>query len=415
VDAPAGLYVSQQDFEREYRALDLHYFDPDRRVLVPDPVFLPVRAGLATALTRALLQGPSRWLATTVVTEFPSGTALDGDTVDVTGGVAHVRLTERALAGEAAARERMVAQLVSTLTQVPDVSAVQVTVKGAALSTGGGKTLYEAGDVSRYQPADRSVQQTGFHLRDGRLHSLGTVPPAGPVPGPLGDGSRPISAAAVSPDASVLAAVAADRRTLWTVPLGAPDPPRVRGRGRALHSPTYDQFGNLWVVDGDGPDPVVHWLPAKGPALPVAIPELSGAGIPIMRVADDGSRIALVATRGGRSEVMVGVVQREPTRLVVTQLRRMGHRLLRARDLAWAQGDQLVVLAEEPRAQLQPYYVGLDGAHVTPGEPLADIASIAAAPGQPLLASTTDRRVWRLRPGGPWVLLGAGEYPLYPG
>jgi hypothetical protein len=190
---------------------------------------------------------------------------------------------------------------------------------------------------------------------------------------------------------------------------------RVRLRGRALHSPTYDQFGNLWVVDGDGPRPAVHYLPARGAAQRAVLPQLGDAGILVMRVADDGTRVALVATEGGRSQVLVGVVQREPRRLVVTQLRRMGHRLLSARDLAWSQGDELVVLAAEARAQLQPYYVNLDGSQVQPGETLADIASIAAAPGQPLLASTTDKQVWRLRTGGPWTRIGPGEQPVYPG
>jgi len=411
VDVPPGLYVSQQDFEREYRALDLFYYDPDRRVLVPDPVFLPVRAGPATALTRALLRGPSGWLASSVVSEIPAGTGLDGDSVDVNGGVAHVRLDKRALAADPPGLERMIAQLVSTLVQVPEVSAVRISVQGVELSLAGGKTIHEVGDVSRYEPADHTLQQPGYHLRDRRLYSVG----AAPVAGPLGDGSHPLSAAAASPDGSAIAAISADRRTLWTTPRNEPNPIRVRIRGRALHSPSYDQFGNLWVVDGDGANPSIRWLPAKGGALPILVPELGGASVPVLRVADDGVRVALVATSSGRSEVLVGVVQREPTRLVVSGLRRMGQRLLSVRDLAWVKGDQLVVLAAEARAQLQPYYVSLDGSHVEPGEPLADIASIAAAPAQPLLAATTDRHVWQLRPGGPWVRVGPGEYPLYPG
>jgi len=411
VDMPPGLYVSQQDFEREYRALDLYYFDPDRRVLVPDPVFLPVGAGLATALTKALIQGPSRWLATTTVSELPSGTVLDGESVDVDNGVANVRLSERALAADLRARERMIAQLVSTLMQVPEVSAVRVSAGGTVLSTDGGRSVHEAGDVSRYEPVERSVAQTGYYLRGGRLYSLGPTA----MTGPLGDGNRPISAAAASPDGAAIAAVSADRRTLWTAQSSAPASLRVRGRGQALHSPSYDQFGNLWVVDGDGVNPAVRWLPVSGDALPVVVPQLGGASVPVLRVSDDGTRLALVAVRDGRSEVLVGVVQREPGRLVVSQLRRMGHRLLSARGLAWAEADRLVVLAAEARTQLQPYYVSLDGAHVEPGEPLAGIASIAAAPGQPLLAATTDRRVWRLRPDGPWVQVAPGEYPLYPG
>jgi hypothetical protein len=287
---------------------------------------------------------------------------------------------------------------------------VRVTVRGGPLSTNG-KSLYEAGDVSRYEPVDRRVAQTGYFLRDSRLNAIG--PPA--LTGPLADGTRPLSGAAASPDGSAIAGISADRRTLWTAPRSSPASLRVRGRGQALHSPSYDQFGNLWVVDGHGADPVIWWLPASGKGLPVSVPQLGGASIRVLRVSDDGTRVGLVTTRGTRSEVFVGVVQREPARLVVSQLRRMGHRLLSARDLAWADGSRLVVLAAEARAQLQPYYVSLDGSHVEPGEPLADIDSIAAAPDQPLLAATTDGRIWRLRPDGPWVQVAPGEYPIYPG
>jgi hypothetical protein len=289
-----------------------------------------------------------------------------------------------------------------------------VSVRGDPLSAGG-KDIHEVADAGRYETVDRSLPQTGYYLRGGRLHSLGPAP----ATGPLGDGTRPVSSVAVSPDGTAIAAVSADRRTVWTGPRGEPTRLRVAVQGRGLHSPSYDQFGNLWVVDGDGVNPSVRWMPASGPAngkaLPVAIPELAGASIQVLRVADDGTRVALVATRGDRSEAMVGVVRREPTRRVVTGLRRVGQRLLSARDLAWAEGNQLVVLAAEARAQLQPYYVSLDGSQIEPGEPLAGIASIAAAPEQPLLAATTDGRLWRLKPEGPWVQVGPGEHPVYPG
>jgi two-component system sensor histidine kinase MtrB len=65
---PDGLFVSRQDFDREYIALDLHFLAAGKAtpVLVPDPIHLRRDAELPTALAAALLRGPSRWLSRAV-------------------------------------------------------------------------------------------------------------------------------------------------------------------------------------------------------------------------------------------------------------------------------------------------------------------------------------------------------------
>ena len=128
-----GLLLTRLDVDRTYRSYSLEFLSPGQDRLVPDPVYVPVdRAGASTSLTRALLDGPTRWLAPAVGTAIPVGTQLVVDAVPVENGVAQVDLTSDALQAVDEAREQMVAQLVWTLTDLPDVTGVEVVGRGLA-------------------------------------------------------------------------------------------------------------------------------------------------------------------------------------------------------------------------------------------------------------------------------------------
>src|SRR5690606_20312302 len=77
-DEKSGLLLTMDDVERAMRTVNLFFFAPDRRTLVPNVVFLPVanRQALPTQLVRALLSGPTSWLAGAVESAFPEGTRL---------------------------------------------------------------------------------------------------------------------------------------------------------------------------------------------------------------------------------------------------------------------------------------------------------------------------------------------------
>ena len=60
---PQGLLLSRSDVDRAFRAFEVYFLDPTFTTLVPDPRYFPVDGPTpATALTRALLRGPTEWL-----------------------------------------------------------------------------------------------------------------------------------------------------------------------------------------------------------------------------------------------------------------------------------------------------------------------------------------------------------------
>ena len=127
---PPGLWVSEVSFKFFYQSYDL-YFVANNRSLVPDPIYLPALsnpANVASALIKALLNGPSQWLKPAVSTAIPPNTSLSVDSVTITDGIAEVALGESILALPDAQRSLLAAQIAFTLKQVGGVKGVVIKV-----------------------------------------------------------------------------------------------------------------------------------------------------------------------------------------------------------------------------------------------------------------------------------------------
>lgn len=408
-DLPPGLYMSQQDFQREYLSVNTYFYNrqPDSAVLVPDPLFLPKRGELATALMSALLRGPSRWLVSAVSSGIPRAAALEGQ-VRVTSGVATVPLRAGSVPDAGVDRENMLAQLVMTLTEAPGVSAIEVTADGAPVTLQD-KSRLTREDVSFLLPADlRPPEPTSYFLRDGVAYTAGSPPHQGPF-----EADVKLSEIAVAPGGAIVAGISKDRTTVLTAPNNAPDSPEIRLEGENLRSLTFDQDGRLWVLDGEGPETVLRRLPKSGEAVTVTPRGFLASQVTRMRVAADGVRLAMVLDTREGAHVYLGVVTETGDGVVVGSVRRLGYGLIEPRDVAWAGPIRIVVLASEPNAQPQPYSVRVDNYSIGAADVLADIVSVAAAAGEPMLAGTSKNQLWRL--DSTWTRVGTGTAPSYPG
>ena len=408
-DLPPGLYMSFQDFQREYVSVNTYFYNrrPDSPVLVPDPMFLPKRGELTTSLASALLRGPSRWLVSAVSTAIPRTAALS-DQVQVSSGVATVPLRSGSMPDGGVERENMLGQLVMTLTEVPGVTAVEVTSGGEAVTLKD-KARLTREDVDLFLPADlRPPRPNSYFLRDGVAYTAGSPPQQGPF-----EASVKLAELAAAPGGAVVAGISKDRKTLWTAPSNAPDSPEVRLEGENLRSATFDQEGRLWVLDGTAAATVLRRVPATGDAVTVTPRGFLASQVTRLRVAADGVRLAMVLDTIYGSRVYLAAVTETGSDLVVGSLRRLGYGLINPRDIAWAGPIRVVVLAAEPSVQPQPYLVRVDNYSTAAEEPLVDIVSVTAAAGEPLLAATSKKQLWRL--GATWRNVGPGSAPTYPG
>jgi hypothetical protein len=423
-----GLVLSQRDVLDTYQQVSLYFLAPSGHTLAPDTVLIPELPGLTTKLMARLLRGPTRASRESVGTAFPAGTALEVSSVPVRDGVATVRLDSAALAADDQARQQMSAQIVWTLTQLPDVQKVHVTAGGENLVVTGvpenqDRTSWPTYDPDYLLPASPSAYviragAVGRYL-NGKFEA---------VPGVAGTGKPVLRTPAVSLDASRLAAVGADGRTVYVGSATGTRGMEPRVSGVDLSQPSWDRGDNLWVVDRASG---VLWYLANGANRPqaVGVPKFSGnRKVTGVAVARDSTQVALVVGTGHAARLLVGGVRRVETVadveggevLSVVNLHTPLPDLRDVRDVAWADAVTLAVLGAPEATPSNPFYVDTDGYDVTGVEPLPGAVSITAAPplqpqSNPLVAATEDGKLQQFTSGSGWQPIGLGSDPAYPG
>jgi hypothetical protein len=412
-----GLVLTRGDVQQIYRQVNLYFVAPSRRLLVPDPVFLPALPGLSTKLVSRLLRGPTASLRGAVTTGFPRGTALAVSSVPVRDGLATVSLDADALQADDTARELMSAQLVWTLAQLPEMRRVRITADGEDLGVSGAPPLQPRGSWSSYDPAGLADDADAYLVRGGRVgRLLGRA--FVPVPGPAGDGSVPLRRPAVSLDGTRLAALTPDGRGLVVGRLAGRAPaPVLRVRGTDLAAPSWDGEANAWVADRATGRVWMVPSAADRKAVPVGLPKLPGRPTAV-RLARDGVRAALVVGSGAAARLVVCAVVRDPegTSVRLVAPRPVLPALTGVVDVAWADPTSLTALGRLAAGPSAPVVTDLAGYEVAVIDPLPDLVSVAAAPpARPVLAGSADGRVQRYTAGRGWEPLGAGSDPTYPG
>jgi len=251
--APDVTIVIRPVFDVVFRSYSVYFLDHAKSALVPELRWFPANPATGTKLVNALLAGPSEWLKPAVVSAIPTGTVLSLDAVTVQDEVALVDLSARALVASLSDRSLMKAQLVATLSQLPTITQVSITIERSAqdipdseldLSSGPSGTMVALGE-------------------DGLRAVSGAA--ADEIPAGLSFfGSRDVTNLALSTSASKIAAAtsAGVFETALDNPGAAVKLLDARTNLSAVH---YDRLGKLWLVSGsqisvDSKTVVASWL-----------------------------------------------------------------------------------------------------------------------------------------------------------
>ncbi len=385
-DPAAGLLIPDYDFERNYRAYSLYFFDPALRVLVPDQVYLPQGDQTATLLLRGLVRGPTDRLRGAVRSLVPPTEPTDV-AVPVTDGVARVELGSPARGLGATDREQLAAQLAWTLRQVPDVESIRVTVNGAPLMLEDEANVTDVDTGADYDPADSAASQALYALRGDRVVTLDPFEGlSSRLPGRFGTGTVPVSAFAVERSAQTVAVVTDDASTVEVAPIGAAEAQVWFSGGRSLLGLQWDIHGLLWAVDRTSSGPAVYVM-RGGRHAPVSIGGDAPDDISAFAVSRDGARLAVVAGRGESARLLVGRVRRPVDDSLAVSVDRWHEvdtgtvRLGGFVDVAWGSPTELTVIARQSSGSPQVFTVGVDGSTVEPAFLVElDLVSVAAAP-----------------------------------
>ncbi|GLF93413.1 LpqB family beta-propeller domain-containing protein [Streptomyces yaizuensis] len=443
---PPGLVLGASDFQRNYRPVNKYYFAAGRNTVVADPVFIRQRMDPVTQTdpltqsVKALLDGPSAWLDPVVESAFPKGTRLKKDaplTFDDRNTL-EVPFNEKANGVSRAQCDRMAAQILLTLKDLSSSRVDQVELQRA---NGAMLCVLSSGTEEAYRPGPSRPVPGHQYVVDGR-NRLAVLPKDGqgtpePVRGPLGEERVPLGRIAVARDEDTAAAVSKDGRELLVAPIGAETaeepghaPVLVRSRGAApanrLSAPSWDGLGDLWVADRD---PVhgglLRFAGGEGKPQPVRIvPDPGEARIESVRLSADGTRIALLLTRDGRTTLQIGRVERlgsadDPV-VRITALRPAAPQMETVTAVSWAGPSRLVVVGEEAGEVQQVRYIQTDGSSsadsVLPG--LNSVLAVAASDDErmPLVAHSEGEGIVRLPSGANWQkVVTEGSSPVYPG
>jgi hypothetical protein len=288
--APDVTIVIRPVFDVVFRSYSVYFLDQSKQTLVPELRWFPANPATGTKLVNALLAGPSDWLKPAVVSAIPTGTVLSLDAVTVQQEVALVDLSARALVAGLTDRSLMKAQLVATLSQLPTITRVAVSIERSAQ------------DIPDSQVAPLASAAGNLVALD--PDGLRIISGANPDSLPAGLDffeSRTVSDLALSKSASKI--IAATTSGVFETDFANPGASvELIDPRSALVAASYDQLGYLWLVSGSQVSVDSRTLRASW---------LTDQTITAFSLSPEGSRAALIVDRGTFSQVLLSGVIRD--------------------------------------------------------------------------------------------------------
>jgi hypothetical protein len=407
---PDGALLSPTDVTHSYRFADVYYASRSGPTLVPEQVLLPPDArGITTALVRALVSGPGRWLSPAVRTGFPQGTELLGN-VPVASGVAEVNLSAPAREATDAELRTMSAQLAWTLRQVQEISSVRLLADGsqlAAFATSGSPDRWGAAD-----PAPRSPFVAFFRAGD-------TWTSVGGASNPTLAAARGLTSIALSRAGDRLAGLRPTRAGVALVVGPAGTAGSVRVRGRRMSPPTFSPTGDVYTVVTDRTGRWVARVTAAGRLQRVrAASPVTDSEVQELRISPDGARVAAVVGVVGRGRLLVGRVSVSDGVPQLDAFRTVSRGVSDVRGLSWGwtTPSQVVVsagVAGDRRELLAIDANGYSSVTITTAGVRGQPTAVATASGRVLVVAAAGE-IWVDLPAG-WRRAGSGVEPRYPG
>ena len=414
---PDALVVPTSYFERSFSRFALFFFDQTGRVLLPDPVFIPRGEQTATSLVRGLLGGPGAAIAEVTRSAFPRTTTLDLSVVVTESGTAEVPLSRDVLQLTPQELTRAVDQLAATLRQVPDIRRVRLTVGGAPVPLANGGIDAPVGQGAELDASGAASDLQLWGLRGGRVVDLESSS-GSPAPGPLGETGYSMRSLAVSDVPRHVAAVSGDGTDVFLAEAdaqsGSSKVVRVFSEGHDVLRPSYDMFGQLWLLDRTSRGALVYVVRGQQ-VRAVDVPGVTGKQVSAFSVAHDGSRLAVVLPGAPAPAVRVANVLRKANGSVsgIGQVRAVASPTgdnARLVDVGWRDPSTLALLSRSGPESSAVDYLSADGSPVartlvTPSLFRGTATSLAVSPDRdlPLMLLSSDQRLYKLTPSGQWA------------
>ncbi len=311
-----GLLISRADLNRSFTTFPLWFPDSSLKTLTPDIVVLPrSTTGNATRLMQLLLAGPGENLTGAVRSAFPVGTTLALNSVPVSNGLATVSLNETVLSAEPYLREVLSAQIVNTLSRIPEIRTVRINVGSSSLIVPNtpfrqSTTLWE-----KFSP-DSNREADALAIQNGKIFRMDTE-----VTSTISDdyfNSGRWFAATANRDENILAAVTEDRTKFVVQNSSTATPRRVLIEGQGFRIPRSDIFDAIWVT-GLNQISVVQ----NNRVVNVSIDGIEKQNVIDVIPSPDGVRALLIVNTAYGTELRIGTIVRDDQSIKIIYVRKL--------------------------------------------------------------------------------------------
>lgn len=401
-----GIILSLASFQASYQLSHVYFPMLGEQSMAFDAHWYP-RKNLIPKLMSALTDGPSQELAPTVEDGIPAGAVLTAEEGE--GGQVEVSLRTPTPLSDSA-RMSMAAQVVYTLRQSAQVSAVSLTVNGEQMES----QELSSGVRFRLDSAIAQSERGAGLIVSGEFSPLRKY-----VPSSLADGVNSPTPAAETPEerwdfveapsvSSRLAVSPIDHAIISWVGEGrlvTVDRSSKHRQSVELAQgawPSVDRFGWTWSVDRSGAFVLIQ---PEG-----MISALSGKhlveGLTSVRISPDGSRALMMRRLGEDTGAWLGTVERDAdgTPLGVVSVAPIPRLSFDIRDISWASSTSVVALQGAPGEDAVVVVVPLGGFSQSMPAPLG--AHFVTAGSSPASVFVVDDK------GGVWLRVNTTWQPV---
>jgi hypothetical protein len=425
---PPKMLLTSGAFANDYQLRNLYFFDPTSSYLVPDPIYVPLRApgDLMNVLVQDLISPPKDWLSGGATkTALPAGTKIGGITVD--GAYALVNLTGSIakVSGDVPLLEQVSSQLIWTLSgsgrsgSAGAVQAVELELNGHPWFPPGshGNPVQQKQQSQQSQKAPPTGASSVYYYIDRSGYLTSRQGTAGKATHLALLGTK-FTQVAVSPDGRYLAALRGT--TLYTGLVGR----ALEKRGDGYTTMSWDANDDLWTALGQQIvmfRATVSLRGRPGQLSPVPVDVTSSLGIkPLtvpytaLRVAPDGVRVAIVIASDELTFGAISGQQGPAPQIVLSPVQLSPLNATEFTGLTWYGPDNVITLAQQPGPAATEYSVSGGNPMSIPVEP--GMTTITGSMGNLLIAGLEDgSMVADASLSGAWITLGSGVAPTYPG
>lgn len=402
-DLADGVLLSDVVFGSQYRQVPLYFLSQDASTLVPDTRWYPQRNAPTSAM-QGLLAGPVPWLGEGVRSAIPTDTTLAFGAVTATDGVAQVDLTADVLDADTTARALLRAQIEQTLSALPQVQRVELTVDGGPFDTPAAAAPVQVDPSVGRWPTVVDTQENLLSIFSGSLNPLHDAVSL------EGHDARHI-ALGYDDEPPVMLSGPDD---LVTVPTAEAES-MLLVHGTGLVGPSYDRHGWIWTGSGpnDGELLLAH---PDGRTMELEVDALVDTDLIALRLSRDGARLVLIYEADAVLSVEVFAVVRDDagTPEGIGEGNRLAPQLLSASDVVWVDEQTLAVLGTSGNSET--VHMVTVGGRVDPLPAVVDAVAIASARGDRELYVVTEDGSLYGRSGLGWRLVAGGiAAPAFPG